>query len=226
MRIIFFLVLSGFCVLISCTFDDGDIGSCDPDVELGTLELSTPLQEYIPYEGDERLTFKNSSSEERFVNAEPIFTFNSPFNVEVLCTVQTLFGSVNQTSFYQLTQHVAGFASGEISFTMTFGPQAFYKQRSATDTVFYDLFHLSSFMAKGDTIVEANIVTSYRNNQQFIQNNAEEDLNSFEFVSDTTLLGIDFANLYHTKSDLYDVFFSTYDGIVAFVENGDVYVLK
>jgi hypothetical protein len=206
--------------IISC-----DTDQCAEDVNLGKLELAEESRQFIPYSGNEVLTFEDSMGN--------IHILTSKLGRQILDTksiLRTLCrGDVELLTFDDQEEYYES-QYEEIVFYDQSGNQIFYirltisfEEADQTDSVaIYDYLTVNPSV-EGKSFISLRIITSERQNS-VSATWQDMVLNNTRFIGDTVLFGREFEEVY-SSSALDDnlTFYNRFNGVLAFVFNEDDY---
>lgn len=209
--------------LYSC--DDND---CGEDINLGSLKLTETTQQFMPYAGDEVLTFEDNEGVQHILKSkEGRKTFDTRLVVSTLCRGDVaLLDFDDQEQYYQSQ-------SEEIVFYDQSGDQVFYinsatsfEEASQLDSIaIYD--QLAVYSSIGNSLFgDISIITSERQNT-VSSSWSETVLNDTRFIGDTVLFGREFTQVYQSSPfEGRYAYYNPLNGIVAYEFNeGEYWVL-
>ncbi len=214
-------------MFFSCT-DEGNVGpdsiECETEpIDLGEIFLDPVSLLFLPYSGQEIVVFKNAMGDEAlFEHLENSFhhsIYTSTF--KLIC----MSGDTNEYTYkgesYALSKRcelldlnleVDLYPSQSFSFPLFNDQLVVLLQTPSTDLLL-------------DTIVILGVVTNYRGNGD-LTNSLHDGGFNHRFVSDTSLLNVDFHNLYvkqqSTLNPLQSIYYTKELGVVAFEDVEDV----
>ena len=178
-----------------------DDNECGEDINLGTLELTETTQQFIPYTGEEVLTFEDDQGDKHILRStDGRQLSDSKLVTNTLCRgCSGKFNLDSQVEFYQAQNE-------RMVLHDQLGNQIFYidlmigyEESNQTDPVaLYDL--LSVYLSVREyTFGNINIITSERQGEI---TTAWRDIitNNTTFVGDTTLYGREFKKVYKSSS--------------------------
>jgi len=213
--------VASLCILMCAC----DIDQCGNDIDLGRLDLDETSQGFVPYSGDETLTFEDHNGvKHQLTSREGRQVSNTRLVVNTLCR-----GNIEKLNFddqeeYYQTQRM------QIAYFDQSGNQVFYidlltlfeEADQPGAIAIYDLLSVNPSI--GDfTIGDLNIITKARQNE-LSPSFEEVVLQGSAYVGDTVLFGKEYKDVY--RSALLEdeiTFYNHTEGVIAFVFSEDEY---
>ncbi len=198
--------------------------TCPDDVILGELHfLNTDL---LPFEGDENFTFVNSQGEELLFDSVGMGVTQSSIVMDIPCSHPEL----NAQAIHYVTDFIDFHYHLKRSVSIGYGYSIWNdipNPVNNTDTAFYEIFGASLFNRETEEISATNdfftLVSSTRGNT--LQPATEQINESVRIISDTTINGYSYSNVYCPK-ERPGIFYSAEFGIVLFHYKNDWWNLK
>ncbi len=219
-----YVIFFAFCILISCSKND-DFGiqlineiECDSNlISLDTVLLTQESLDFIPYTGIESFYFKNELGYE--VKFEPLsppisHSFRNT-NFELTC----IDGEVNDYEFTR-EQYAVSHKCDELNLQYYLN---LYTFNSKIDLLFVDkfsfIFHEPATDNFIDTLIKLNIITSFKENELYLENEFESYQN-YELLNEITLISKTFNNVYRViqppENLLTELYFNKEFGLIGF----------
>lgn len=212
------IVLFSILSLTSCR-----IRECGFDIKLGEYKLSNESRQFIPYTGNEILTFIDEQGVEHILN--------SPEG-KVLTETRSIARTICNNGLFDTQHEYYNSQREQIVFNDSFGNQIFYldllthiiNEENTNINVIYDFLLVDSGF-DGNFNGQIRIVTKERENQ--LTSLQRENLFLSEFIGDTILYDREFRNVYKGNvSENRNIYYNKEKGVVAFeVSNNDFWVL-
>lgn len=206
---IIYLAMSMF----SCVDD-----KCGEDINLGKLDLTESSKAFVPYSGEETLTFEDNTGKRHLLTSkEGRQVFDSRLIINTLCRgdVSKLTFDDQEEFFEVQYEQVAFFdQSGNQVFYIDMKP-GFEEAEPLESLVIYDQLSVRLSMIEGYLMRDLNIITAERQNQ-VSASWKETLLNGSAFVGDTVLYGRKCKEVYESSTtEGSSIFYNRFSGVVA-----------
>ena len=202
-----------------------DLDQCGDDINLGKIDLDNVTRNFVPYSGNEVLTFEDQDGvQHKLTSQEGRQLFDTRLVLNTLCR-----GSVEKLNFDDQEEYYQTQREEIVFFDQT-GNQVFYidlftlfeEADQPDDVAIYDQLSVHPSV-RGFTFSDLNIVTKVRQNE--LSSSFEEVvLNGSTFIGDTVLFGREFKSVYRSATqDGQSTYYNQTEGVVAFDFGGDEY---
>jgi len=192
--------------------------NCPPDEKVGEFDLKAETLSYVPYDGNEKIIFKNSSGDSLIFEAvDGKVITREQLCVKVICTEQKIKGE-STCEYIASETHSLLFRDATQSFLLDI---LIGTDMNASESEnFYSFFRLG--FSSDNSISTAGKITEIHFNGTF--NNDATVINDFLMEKDEiTLNGITFNNVLCYEENPVKYFYTKDQGLVGFITPTDTY---
>ncbi len=226
MIIKYIYIIASLLLVSSCT----RIGECGADIKLGDIPLNEDSRQFIPYTGNEELTFTNNQGVEHILKSiEGRRLIDSRSITRTICN-NDMFDT--QKEYYKSQME-------EIVFTDSNGNQIFWirlltriiNDENTNENTIFDLLSVNIGIYNSDSGIEAfggelKIVTREIQNQ--LNTNQMDELRiESRYIGDTILYNRSFQNVYKAKAyeNSKSIYYNKSKGLIALGTTNEFWVL-